>query len=254
MSSIIKVNTVQDTDGNNIINENANTITIGASGDTVSIPSGATLTTTNATVNLPATPTVSPDLKTNKFSPATGTAFTLGDSGDTFTVPAGATITNSGTATGFGGGKLLQVVQAVKTDTFSSASASWVDITGLSLSITPSSASSKIFITANFVTSHSAANSLGVKLIRDTTAIYQGDDTGTRKGTSSWQFMGSSNKNAGSSSFQYVDEPNTTSATTYKLQIWATGGTAYIGQMSGDSNNTTYGRSASAIIAMEIGA
>jgi len=43
MSSIIKVNTVQDVDGNNIINENANTITIGASGDTISIPAGATL-------------------------------------------------------------------------------------------------------------------------------------------------------------------------------------------------------------------
>jgi len=43
MTSIIKVNTVQDTDGNNIINENANTITIGASGDTISIPAGATL-------------------------------------------------------------------------------------------------------------------------------------------------------------------------------------------------------------------
>jgi len=43
MSSIIKVNTVQDQDGNNIINENANTITIGASGDTISIPAGATL-------------------------------------------------------------------------------------------------------------------------------------------------------------------------------------------------------------------
>ena len=43
MSSIIKVDTVQDQDGNNIINENANTITIGASGDTISIPAGATL-------------------------------------------------------------------------------------------------------------------------------------------------------------------------------------------------------------------
>ena len=43
MSSIIKVNTVQDTDGNNIINENADTITIGASGDTISIPAGATI-------------------------------------------------------------------------------------------------------------------------------------------------------------------------------------------------------------------
>ena len=41
------------------------------------------------------------ELKVDKLSPATGTAFTLGDSGDTFTIPSGATITNSGTATGF---------------------------------------------------------------------------------------------------------------------------------------------------------
>ena len=42
------------------------------------------------------------EIKANKISPATGTAFTFGDSGDTFTIPAGATIANSGTATGFG--------------------------------------------------------------------------------------------------------------------------------------------------------
>jgi hypothetical protein len=43
MSSILKADTIQDTDGNNIINENSNTITIGASGDTITIPSGATI-------------------------------------------------------------------------------------------------------------------------------------------------------------------------------------------------------------------
>ena len=69
MSSIIKVDTVQDTDGNNIINENANTVTIGASGDTITIPAGA-----NAT---------------------------LGGAGSTITIPAGSTLANSGTATGF---------------------------------------------------------------------------------------------------------------------------------------------------------
>jgi len=37
MTSIIKVDTIQDTSGNNIINENSNTITIGASGDTTNI-------------------------------------------------------------------------------------------------------------------------------------------------------------------------------------------------------------------------
>jgi hypothetical protein len=43
MSSILKVDTIQDQSGNNIINENADTITIGASGDTITIPAGATL-------------------------------------------------------------------------------------------------------------------------------------------------------------------------------------------------------------------
>ena len=43
MASILKVDTIQDQSGNNIINENADTITIGASGDTITIPAGATL-------------------------------------------------------------------------------------------------------------------------------------------------------------------------------------------------------------------
>jgi len=37
MTSILKADTIQDTDGNNIINENSNTITIGASGDTTNV-------------------------------------------------------------------------------------------------------------------------------------------------------------------------------------------------------------------------
>ena len=45
---------------------------------------------------------MSSEIKANKISPSTGTAFTLGDSGDTFTVPSGVTLTNSGTASGFG--------------------------------------------------------------------------------------------------------------------------------------------------------
>ena len=57
------------------------------------------------------------EIKANKISPATGTAFTLGDSGDTFTLPSGATlavasgatISNAGSASGFGGGKVLQM-------------------------------------------------------------------------------------------------------------------------------------------------
>jgi hypothetical protein len=57
------------------------------------------------------------EVRTNKLSPASGVNLTLGDSGDTFTLPSGATlavasgatISNAGTASGFGGGKVLQM-------------------------------------------------------------------------------------------------------------------------------------------------
>ena len=92
MASLIKVDKLDPQSGT--------ALEIGTSGDTVTVPSGVTLTTTNATLNLPTTITSTTEVKTNKVSPATGTAFALGDSGDTFTVPAGATIDNLGTATG----------------------------------------------------------------------------------------------------------------------------------------------------------
>ena len=50
MTSILKVDELQDTSGNLIIKEDSNTITLGASGDTVDIPSGATLDATGATI------------------------------------------------------------------------------------------------------------------------------------------------------------------------------------------------------------
>jgi hypothetical protein len=94
MASVLKVDKLDPQSGT--------ALEIGTSGDTVTVPSGATLTLTSATLNLPTTITSTTEVKTNKISPATGTAFALGDSGDTFTVPSGATIVNSGTATGFG--------------------------------------------------------------------------------------------------------------------------------------------------------
>ena len=55
MTSILKADTIQDTDGNNIINENSNTITIGASGDTTNII--GTLQNNGAAVGGANTPT-----------------------------------------------------------------------------------------------------------------------------------------------------------------------------------------------------
>jgi len=96
------------------------------------------------------------EVKTNKISPATGTAFTLGDSGDTFTVPdggaltiaSGATITNSGTASGLGGGKVLQVVNGTDATQYAltSSSASTDQAGSSAFSITPSATSSEVMV------------------------------------------------------------------------------------------------------------
>jgi hypothetical protein len=165
MSSILKVDTIQDQSGNNIINENADTITIGASGDTITIPSGATLDASGATLTLPTT------IEVDTIEPQSGTSLTLGASGDTITIPSGATITNSGTATGFG--KVLQVVKLLILQQTASTSGQSLLYTGLSVSITPSSASNKIFILASFdvVFSHKLQQSIFYYLVRGCNSI-----------------------------------------------------------------------------------
>ena len=64
MTSLIKVDTIQDADGNNIINENSNTITIGASGDTTNIV--GTLQNNGSAVGGTNTPAFSAYLSSNQ--------------------------------------------------------------------------------------------------------------------------------------------------------------------------------------------
>ena len=94
MTSTIKVDTVQDTDGNNIINENANTITIGASGDTITIPAGATITNNGTANNFGRTGAVdwqTGSIKTSTFTAANGEGYFVNSgSGLTMNLPAGS--------------------------------------------------------------------------------------------------------------------------------------------------------------------
>jgi hypothetical protein len=88
MASILKVDTIQDQSGNNIINENADTITIGASGDTIVIPSGATYRCQRSDINI----TYYYRSRYNRTTIRNYT-LTLGASGDTITIPSGASMT-----------------------------------------------------------------------------------------------------------------------------------------------------------------
>jgi len=72
---------------------------------------------------------MSSELKTNKVSPATGTALQIGDSGDTITIPSGATIANSGTATGFGGDNTPRFEATKTSNQTAFTDSAWVKVT-----------------------------------------------------------------------------------------------------------------------------
>ena len=177
------------------------------------------------------------------------------------------TLNGSGTATGLTSapnlttGKVLQIVQAVKTDTFSTTSGSLEDITGLSLSITPASTSNKILITATL--NHSITSYdrwMMFQLVRNSTAIFKGDTAGSR--TSATIFTNLGNYTGGgvfqiNSHFEYLDSPNTTSATTYKIQTTRQSDSSpyvVINRGRNDDNASYGGRSVSSITAMEVAA
>ena len=77
MSSIIKVDTIQDQDGNNIINENADVITVGASGDTITIPAGATLANAGTVTGIPASAIDSGTIATARLGTGTASSSTF---------------------------------------------------------------------------------------------------------------------------------------------------------------------------------
>jgi hypothetical protein len=116
-----------------------------------------------------------------------------------------------------GGGKVLQVVQATYSTATTIASATFTD-TGLSGSITPSSASSKILVIVNQVLYYTRnANQLGVyaRIMRDATSVYGGT-------TDYFDFdrdgAGGVVERVTAFSAAYLDSPATTSSTTYKTQ------------------------------------
>jgi len=151
-------------------------------------------------------------------------------------------------------GAVLQVLQAVKTNTFSIASSTLADITGLSVTITPSSASNKILVIVDLHISYSVYAGI-VHLLRGATKIYAGDGGLTRCGLYSNIYYGGSGHTLLPVTATFLDSPATTSATTYKLQTANYGnGTQYVNRTGDDISNETNrdGLTASSITVMEI--
>ncbi len=157
--------------------------------------------------------------------------------------------------TKLGAGSVLQVVSTSKTDTFSlSTGSTYTDITGLSVSITPSSASNKILIMYNVsVGSNGTSGFAYTKLLRGSTSIFVGDTAGSRISASNGGTSISSSV-ISKHSIQFLDSPATTSSTTYKIQAYAQVGTAqiYVNRTYTDTDNSGFTRDASSITVMEI--
>ena len=170
--------------------------------------------------------------------------------GKTVTLPSGT------------GGKILQVISTVKSDTFSTnqGMASPVTITGLTASITPVSTSSKILVMVHLgQVGNGTDSTYGFTLFRDTTAICIGDAAGSRPRASvgaghsfnaTWRAM--------QNSITFLDSPSTTSSTTYSVKMGHNGNASYsvrLNRNDRDSNATHDDiRTASTITVMEISA
>lgn len=125
---------------------------------------------------------------------------------------------------GASGGKILQVVQTVKTNAFTTSSTtSEVDITDFSVSITPTSTSSKILVDIHMFGGEQQDAFPVFKLYRDTTVVVLGDSISPgRQSTFAYCNTGNNARDQyliTPVSFKYLDSPSTTSQVTYKVSV-----------------------------------
>ena len=167
-----------------------------------------------------------------------------------YTDPGGANSQWIGAVSRSGG--ILQVVQAVKTDTFSSTSTSLTDVTGLTASITPSSTSSKILVLTS-VTHGSSAN------IRTLITLADGSNnnlvTPDSPGSRTPVFVGfetNQTANLMNANFSLLHSPSTTSTFTYKIRAATQSGTVYINRDGNGADSSSIGRGVSTITLIEV--
>ena len=127
----------------------------------------------------------------------------------------------AGVASGQGGG-VIQTITSHKNDSFSTDSLSFIDITGFSVSITPTLTSSKILIMTCCTMQQSNQNGIiAMNLVRGSTAIAQPSNIDTN-GSSYTSHFGAVTSGVFPWAHHFIDSPSTTSQVTYKWQTKTT--------------------------------
>jgi hypothetical protein len=150
-------------------------------------------------------------------------------------------------------GSVLQVVSTVKSDGFSTTSGSAVDITGLSVTITPKFATSKILITSNIYSGSGVSPYPKFTLVRNGTGIFVGDAAGSATRQSAGANTGAAQTNQTTCATSiYLDSPATTSALTYKWQVFTFSGRFVAINTTQDTSDLNGASVPSTITVMEI--
>jgi hypothetical protein len=155
-----------------------------------------------------------------------------------------------------GGGKVLQVVQTLKTDTESVTGTSFADITGLNVSITPSSSSNKVLIMLTMTYGASEDLYPAFKLLRGSTVVTTATDLQGSCISSTFGANAYYSTNTENLSYTFLDSPSTTSATTYKIQVrpMATVSRTYYLNRPGNTSDANRYQGTTTLTAMEISA
>ena len=164
-------------------------------------------------------------------------------------------VPRDGLPSGSSGG-IIQIKSTHITAAFTTQSETYTDITGHSVTITPTRADSKILIDYRVSWMHTGSNgaSASLRLLRGSTVI--GNDATTDDRMGILLLNCASQENMSSSSINYLDSPSTTSAITYKMQIHLDGSGGSGGNIFGINHwppNDNY-RGTSSITAYEVSA
>lgn len=154
------------------------------------------------------------------------------------------------------GGGIIQIKQTIKTDTFSTSSTSlaFTGITGLSVDITPTSNTSKIYILAMVNVGTRGDSQAMLRLKRGSTDICVGDSSGSRVQAVCEAHTGGTNHGIDNFVISFIDDPQTTSALTYQVFMRVTGSTHYVNRTNPDDDANYQARVPSTITVMEVSA
>lgn len=175
---------------------------------------------------------------------------TSGANANKVIVPTGQTLTAPG--------HVIQVISTTKTDTYSesiSARGLGTNVTGLTATITPTSASSRLIVYIVVNTSNNDNAAAGFRLYRDGSAILIGDTRGSRNAdTVGRNFSGGVADIFNTFSFGEVPA-NAATSTTFSIRLRNNGGstnTIHVNRCGTDSDDNARSTPISSIMIMEI--